>query len=318
MSPLEAVRTLLRIARDGERTLIMGVLNVTPDSFSDGGRFASADAALLRAEKMLADGTDILDIGGESTRPATFTSHAPLPADEEGQRILPVIAAIARRFPDAVISVDTYKADVARAAVDAGACFINDISALRADPDMGAFAAETGLPVCLMHLPGLPTRIDPHPAYGDIVADVCSHLRERAAAAREYGIAEENIVLDPGFGFGKSAAQNLELIRRLRELTVLGFPLLVGMSRKSTIGKVLGNLPADDRIEGTAATVALAIAYGAAIVRVHDVREMTRVARMSDAIVRGTYVTPESDRKDERKRAAGAVPGHTKSGEPLT
>jgi dihydropteroate synthase len=287
VSAIEAIRSLLRAARRGERTLIMGVLNVTPDSFSDGGRFLGAAAAVEAAEQMLADGADILDVGGESTRPATFTSHAPLPAGEEQRRILPVVSEIAQRFPDAPISVDTYKAAVARAAIDAGAVFVNDVSALRADPRMAPVVAEAGVPVCLMHLPGLPAAVKPCPAGEDVVALVRSHLAERATAARQAGIDAENIVLDPGFGFGKSASQNLELMRRLRELTDLGYPLLVGMSRKSTIGKVLGGLPVGERIEGTASTVALAIAYGAAIVRVHDVREMSRVARMSDAIVRG-------------------------------
>ena len=284
---LENIRGLLQIARAGERTLVMGILNLTPDSFSDGGSYATVDAALKAADRMLNEGADILDIGGESTRPSTFASHAPLPPDEEKRRILPVIEAIARRFPAIPISVDTYKADVARCAVEAGAVFINDISALRADPDMAPLLAETDLPVCLMHMPGLPTDLPRDPEYGDVVAEVRSHLRERAEFARSAGIRPENIVLDPGFGFGKTVPQNLDLLRRLHELTDLGYPLLSGMSRKSTIGRVLGDLPPSDRIEGTAATVAMSIAYGAAIVRVHDVREMARVARMSDAVVRG-------------------------------
>jgi dihydropteroate synthase len=286
MSALEALRGLLQTARRGERTLIMGVLNVTPDSFSDGGRFSALEAAVEHAGRMAAEGADILDVGGESTRPATFSSHAPLPPDEEKRRILPVVAAIARQLPSLPISVDTYKAEVASAALEAGAVMINDISALRADISMAAVAAGARVPVCLMHLPGLPTQIDRDPNYGDVVAAVKSHLRERAEAALRAGIDPDNIVLDPGFGFGKSTAQNLELMRRLGELTDLGYPLLVGMSRKSTIGKVLGDAPPSERLEGTAATVALAIAYGASIVRVHDVGAMTRVARMSDAIVR--------------------------------
>ena len=287
MSPLEIVRSLLAIARQGRRTLIMGVLNVTPDSFSDGGRFFRPNDALVAAEQMLSDGADILDIGGESTRPVTFNSNAPLPEDEEKRRILPVITSLARRFPQAVISVDTYKASVAQAALDAGAVVINDISALRADKQMAMVAAAASVPVCLMHLPGLPARLTPNPQYVDVVADVARHLAERATAAIQAGILPDNILLDPGIGFGKNVVQNLELLRRLNELTRLGYPLLVGTSRKSTIGKVLGDLGPDDRLEGTAATVALCIAGGAAVVRVHDVREMTRVARMSDAIVRG-------------------------------
>jgi len=305
MTALETVRNLLQLARGGKRTLIMGVLNITPDSFSDGGCFAAVDAALAGAEQMLRDGADILDIGGESTRPATFTSHAPLPSDEEKRRILPVIEAIARRFPEAPISVDTYKADVARSALEIGAVFVNDISALRADSEMAPLIAKTGAVVCLMHMPGLPTDIPRNPEYGDVVEDVRAYLAERAEAALDAGIAPENIVLDPGFGFGKTAEQNLELLRCLRELTDLGYPLLVGTSRKSTIGKVLGGLPPSERKEGTAATVALSIAYGASIVRVHDVLEMARVARMSDAVVRGTFSTDYTDFTDNSKSSHG-------------
>ena len=281
------LQTLLDAARAGRRTLIMGVLNVTPDSFSDGGRFFTPDAALLQAERMVAEGADILDIGGESTRPATFTTGAPLDADEELRRILPIIRALSERMPAIPISVDTYKARVARQAVEAGAAMINDISALRADSAMAATVAELGTPVCLMHMPGLPTALPSTPVYTDVVQEVRGHLNERTEAALAAGIAPENIVIDPGIGFGKTVAHNLELLRRLRELTTPLYPLLLGASRKSTIGKVLGDLPPEDRLEGTAATVALSIANGAAIVRVHDVKEMTRVARMSDAIVRG-------------------------------
>jgi dihydropteroate synthase len=282
-----ALAELLTAARQGRRTLVMGILNVTPDSFSDGGHYFDPHAALECAAQMVADGADLLDIGGESTRPATFTSAAPLPADEEQRRILPVIAALAARLPAVPLSVDTYKAAVAHAAVLAGATMVNDISALRADPHMAATVAELGVPVCLMHMPGLPTALPPHPHYDDVVAEVSAHLRQRAEAALSAGIPPEAIVLDPGIGFGKSAQHNLELLRRQPELLSLGYPLLLGTSRKSIIGKVLGDLPPQDRLEGTAATVAIAIANGAAIVRVHDVKAMTRVARMADAIVRG-------------------------------
>jgi dihydropteroate synthase len=283
----EALAELLATARQGSRTLVMGILNVTPDSFSDGGQYADPQAALEHAAQMVADGADILDVGGESTRPATFTTASPLPADEEMHRILPVIAALAARLPAVPISVDTYKAAVARAAIQAGAAMVNDISALRADPNMAAAVAETGVPVCLMHMLGLPTALPPNPHYDDVVAEVGAHLRQRAEAALSVGIAPTAIILDPGIGFGKTAQHNLELLRRQRELLDLGYPLLLGTSRKSFIGKVLGGLPSEDRLEGTAATVAIAIANGAAIVRVHDVRAMTRVARMADAIVRG-------------------------------
>ncbi len=283
----DKIRELLEIARAGRRTLVMGILNVTPDSFSDGGLFLDAAEAVSRARQMVDEGADILDIGGESTRPATFASHAPLPADEELRRILPVLDALRDRLPHIPLSVDTYKASVAEQALERGAAMINDISALRADADMAPLLARAAVPVCLMHLPGLPAAIPPDPAYGDVVQDVIEHLRERAEFAVASGILPHNIVLDPGIGFGKNASQNLELLRRLRELTALDYPLLLGTSRKATIGKVLGGLPPHDRLEGTAATVALSIANGAAIVRVHDVRAMTRVARMSDAIVRG-------------------------------
>jgi dihydropteroate synthase len=283
----QTLRALLAVARSGQRTLVMGVLNVTPDSFSDGGRFLEPAAARAHAEQMVAEGADLLDIGGESTRPSTFTSLTSLPPEEELRRILPVIEAIAAQFPALPLSVDTYKAAVAREAVAAGAAMVNDISALRADPDMTPTVAGLGVPVCLMHLLGLPMALPPHPHYEDVVAEVREHLRERAAAAQAADILPEDIVLDPGIGFGKTAAHNLELLRRLRELMDLGYPLLVGTSRKSTIGAVLGGLPPEERLEGTAATIAISIANGAAIVRVHDVKAMARVARMSDAIVRG-------------------------------
>jgi len=278
---------LLAHARAGKRTLVMGILNVTPDSFSDGGSYHNPLQALERAEQMAAEGADILDIGGESSRPATFASHAPLPVEEELRRIIPVLEALASRLPALPLSVDTYKAVVARRAVEAGAAMINDISALRADPAMVSTVSDLGVAVCLMHLPGLPTAILSDPGYDDVVQEVADHLRERAAFCVAAGIVGEQIILDPGIGFGKTVAQNLELLRRLRELTALGYPLLLGTSRKSTIGTVLGGLPPEDRLEGTAATVALSIANGAAIVRVHDVKEMARVVRMTDAIVRG-------------------------------
>ena len=282
------LRQLLATARGGERTLLMGVLNVTPDSFSDGGLYFDPEKAVAHAAQMIADGADLLDIGGESTRPATFATQTPLPAAEELRRVLPVIAAVSQSFPETPLSIDTYKAEVAAQALEAGAALINDISALRADAEMASVAANAGVPVCLMHLLGLPMQIPADPQYVDVVAEVSDHLRARAEFALAAGIAAENILLDPGIGFGKDVAQNLELLRRLRELTEIGFPLLVGTSRKSTIGKVLGGLAPGDRIEGTAASVAISIANGAALVRVHDVKKMARVVRMSDAIVRGS------------------------------
>ena len=240
---LRRLNALLEAARRGERTLIMGVLNITPDSFSDGGQYFAPEAALSRAAQMIADGADILDIGGESTRPATFATHTPLSPQEELRRIQPTLAALAERFPETPLSVDTYKAETAREALREGAVMINDISALRADPEMAGLLAGVEVPVCLMHLLGLPMSIPVVPVYEEVVREVRHHLQERAAAAREAGILPQNIVLDPGIGFGKTAEQNLELLRRQRELTALGYPLLIGTSRKSTIGKVLGGLP---------------------------------------------------------------------------
>jgi dihydropteroate synthase len=263
----------------GERTYIMGILNVTPDSFSGDGTGSDVDAAVRQAVRFQEEGADIIDIGGESTRPPSiYEGSEPLSADEEAARIIPVIEAV-RRETDLPLSIDTYKAVVARAAVDAGANMINDVWAFQRDPDMAKVAADTGLPVVLMH--------NQHgTVYTDLVPDVIDSLRQRAEAAVTAGVRRENIIIDPGMGFGKTAEHNLELLRRLDELDVLGVPLLVGMSRKSTIGYVL-DLPVDDRVEGTAATVALSIAGGADIVRVHDVKEMVRAARMTDAIVRG-------------------------------
>lgn len=260
----------------------MGVLNVTPDSFSDGGLFLDPSNALRQAERMAEEGADILDVGGESTRPGAD----PLPPEEELARILPVIRAVAARLP-VPISVDTYKARVAREAIQTGAVMVNDISALMFDPEMAPTVAALQVPVCLMHIKGTPKNMQQNPTYDDVVTEVRDWLRERAAAARAAGVAEEDIIIDPGFGFGKTVEHNLEILRRLREFTTLGYPLLIGTSRKSTIGKVLGDLPPHERLEGTAATVALSIANGASIVRVHDVKEMARVARMADAVVRG-------------------------------
>ena len=260
--------------RWGSRTYLMGVVNVTPDSFSGDGIAGDPSAAADLAERMTADGADIIDVGGESTRPGA----APVGADEELRRVLPAIEAIVRRV-DVPVSVDTSKASVAEAALAAGAALINDVWALGADPRIAAVAAEAGTPVVLMHN-------GRGAAYRDLVPDVIGSLRSSIAAAEEAGVGPESIIVDPGIGFGKTPEQNLELLRRLGELRVLGRPVLVGASRKSTIGLVLDLTP-EERIEGGAATVAIAIANGADIVRVHDVKEMARVAKMSDAIVRG-------------------------------
>lgn len=272
----------LEPARAGTRTLVMGILNVTPDSFSDGGRFLSPQAAVSRALRMEEEGADLLDVGGESTRPGS----EPVSEAEEMRRVLPVVEALSGRL-SIPLSIDTTKAAVARSALGAGARMVNDISAMTFDPEMERVVAEAGCAVCLMHIRGRPKTMQETPRYTDVVTEVKGWLSERARAAVRVGIPKKNVVLDPGYGFGKTLEHNLELLRRQRELCELGYPVLSGWSRKSTIGKALGDLPVEERLEGTAACVALSIANGASIVRVHDVKAMVRVARMTDAIVRG-------------------------------
>jgi dihydropteroate synthase len=262
------------------RTHLMGVVNVTPDSFSDGGQFADPARAGEHALELVAAGADIVDIGGESTRPGAL----PVSVGEELGRILPVIEEVARKS-DAPISVDTYKADVADAALSAGAAMVNDISALRFDPRMVEIVASRGAPVVLMHMKGTPRNMQTDPRYDDVLDEVFRFLAERVGFAQEAGIGPERIVVDPGIGFGKRLRDNLVLLNRIGEFSALGCPVLVGPSRKSFIGTTL-DLPVDERLEGTAAAVAVAIVGGAHIVRVHDVKEMSRVARMVDAIVR--------------------------------
>ena len=263
----------------GSRTYVMGVINVTPDSFSGDGVGTDADAAARQAVDFEEWGVDIVDVGGESTRPASIYEGAkPVSADEELSRVIPAIKAMAGvlRVP---ISIDTYRASVAREAIAAGASMLNDVWALQRDPDIAGVAARAGVPVVLMHN-------QEGTEYDDPVPDVIGGLRDRVERAVQAGVDVQKIIVDPGIGFGKTAEQNLEILRRLEEFGQLGRPLLIGTSRKSTIGYVL-DLPVDQRIEGTAATVALSTAGGADIVRVHDVKEMVRVARMSDAVVRG-------------------------------
>ena len=263
----------------GSRTYVMGVVNVTPDSFSGDGLAHDADAALEQALRFQAEGADIIDVGGESTRPG----HTPVSADEEIRRVVPVIRLLASRL-HVPISVDTYKLKVAREALAAGASMINDVWGLKREPALADLAAREGAPIILMHNQN-------GTAYADLLSDVVASLHASMKTALEAGVPPENVILDPGLGFGKTAEHNLELLRRLSELRSIGRPLLVGTSRKSTIGLVL-DLPVEERLEGTAATVALAIAGGADVVRVHDVRAMSRVARMSDAIVRGWTAPP--------------------------
>jgi dihydropteroate synthase len=254
----------------------MAILNVTPDSFSGDGLAEQAPAAVAAAaERAAADGADLLDLGAESTRPG----HQPVSAADELARLLPALATVRPRVA-LPISVDTSKAAVAEAALAAGADLVNDVRGLRRDPDLASIVARAGVPVVVMH-------DVPPDGRGDLLTSVLRELSRRLDAALAAGIAWDKLIVDPGFGFGKEWRQNLELLRRLGELRALGRPILAGTSRKSTIGKVLG-LPPEDRLEGTAATVALAVAGGADIVRVHDVRAMARIARMSDAVVRGT------------------------------
>ena len=268
----------------GERTLVMGVLNVTPDSFSDGGKFLSLEKAVERALAIEHAGADILDIGGESTRPGSGGASAA----EEVSRVLPVLEALRGRLK-IPISIDTRKASVAEIALGAGAEIVNDISGLKNDPELATVAARHGAPIILMHMRGTPRTMQKMPFAKDVVKDVVTGLKESAAIARKAGIAKAQILLDPGIGFGKSHAQNYELLARLPELAKLGYPLLVGTSRKGFIGTTLAHggkpLSAEERIWGTAATVAASILNGAHIVRVHDVGEMVQVSRVSDALL---------------------------------
>ena len=257
----------------GKRTYVMGIVNLTPDSFSGDGLNGDVAAAVALARRMEADGADIIDVGAESTRPGS----APVTAEEEAARLLPALTAICEAV-GIPVSVDTYKAKVADQAIAAGATMVNDVWGALADADMARLIADAGVPAILMHN-------QRKAQYADLVPDVIAGLRRIADHALAAGVSRRNIILDPGIGFGKTADHNLELLRRLPELRGLGFPLLLGVSRKSTIGRVLG-LPEHDRLEGTAAAVAMSIAGGADIVRVHDVKEMARVARMTDAIVR--------------------------------
>lgn len=273
----------------GQRTLVMGILNVTPDSFSDGGKFLSRDRAVGHGLQMLDDGADILDIGGESTRPGVRVADSGVPAEEELRRIMPVIQDILRERPDAVLSVDTYKAEVARAAVNAGADIVNDVSALRWDPRMPETVADLRCGVILMHTRGRPEEWKTLPPSSDIVAEVKEDFVEWTNAAIAKGIRRERIVLDPGFGFGKKFEGNYPLLAGLSKLHELGFPLLAGTSRKSFIGRTLARHGKDARVEdrlyGTLATVTASILQGAHIVRVHDVRPVVEAAKIADEIL---------------------------------
>jgi dihydropteroate synthase len=284
----------------GSRTYVMGILNVTPDSFSGDGLIPSlpveesrgegVEPAVTQAKEFLLNGADILDVGGESTRPGS----QPVNADDEMERVIPVITAIKREFPEALISIDTYKAKVAEAAFQAGAQILNDVWALRADPKLASVAAAFRVPVILMHNRSNPASVEVREqvgnayigsTYENLMEDVKRELLVSVELAKKAGVEESHIILDPGIGFGKTREHNLELINRLNEIRALGFPVLLGPSRKSFIGFTL-DLPPDQRVEGTAATIAVGIVRGADIIRVHDVKEMARVAKMTDVIVR--------------------------------
>lgn len=250
-----------------DQPLIMGVLNVTPDSFSDGGRFSTQDHAIAQARKLVADGAAIIDVGGESTRPGAD----PVPLDVELERVIPVVAAL-RAELGVVVSIDTSKPEVMSAAVAAGAGMINDINGLRGPGAMDV-AAGSGAAVCVMHMQGTPRSMQKQPQYRDVVAEVAGFLSGQAEALRDRGVAPERIVLDPGFGFGKTLEHNIALFRGLPALTAIGYPVLVGVSRKSMIGSLLGGRPIEDRLVGSVSAAMLAAGAGVCILRVHDVRE---------------------------------------------
>jgi dihydropteroate synthase len=260
------------------RTHIMGVLNVTPDSFSDGGRFFDINLAVEHGLKLAREGADIIDIGGESTRPGS----EPISVAEEIRRIVPLIKRLSERI-EIPISVDTYKSQVAAKALEAGAEIINDISALKFDSQMVAVAHQSDCPVILMHIKGTPKHMQDSPVYRDVVSEIKHYFQEQIASAKEAGLDECKLILDPGIGFGKSFDHNIEILRELASLSGLGLPVMVGVSRKSFIGKIL-DLPAEERLEGSLAVLAFAILRGANLVRVHDVGESVRVARVIDQL----------------------------------
>lgn len=278
----EKLQTVLSDGRvlNYDKVLIMGILNITPDSFYENSRTA-IEEVVAKAGQMLADGADILDIGGESTRPGSEA----VAAEEEQARVLPVIEALRKAYPDAVISVDTYRASTARLAIEAGADIINDISAMEADAEMIDVVCETKAPIILMHMRGTPKDMQTQCEYKNVVEEVAVYLAERANLLRERGVGADKIILDPGIGFAKNAEQNLKLMRDLHALTSFGYPVLLAASRKGTIGKVLGDLPAEERLEGTIATSCQAVYAGANMVRVHDVKENLRAVRMLEAIL---------------------------------
>lgn len=274
------VRAKDRTIEINDRPLVMGVVNVTPDSFFDGGRYATPDAAIRHALRLAEEGADLLDIGAESTRPGSDS----IDEGEERRRLMPVVTAVAKAV-SIPISVDTMKATVARAALEAGAVIVNDVSALQADPAMAEVVATTGAGVVLMHMQGSPRTMQKAPVYDDVVGEVAEFFRERMRFCRDRGIEQDQIVLDPGIGFGKLLLHNLTLLGQLETFVSFGRPILVGVSMKSFIGQVVGR-PVEERSWGTAAAIALAVSKGAGILRVHDVKAMKEVVAMAAAITR--------------------------------
>jgi dihydropteroate synthase len=275
-----------------EKTYVMGILNVTPDSFSDGGLHLDKSAAIRRALQMVEDGADIIDIGGESTRPCS----EPVAVEEELKRTIPVIEALAKKI-SVPLSIDTCKSEVARMALDAGASIVNDISGLRFDTQMAKVVSKRKVPVVIMHIKGAPRDMQKNPVYEALIPEIMDYLRGGIRLALESGVAEDRIIIDPGIGFGKTTEHNLEIIHNLREFTFLGTPLLIGPSRKAFTGRVLGGVPPEGRLEGTAAAVAISIINGANMVRVHDVKEMVKVAKVADAIKRMRISNEETEEK---------------------
>jgi dihydropteroate synthase len=269
-----------RILDLSSRTHLMGILNVTPDSFSDGGEFFKYDDAVRQGIKMAEEGADMIDVGGESTRPGSD----PVTIEEELSRVIPVIEALSKEI-DIPISIDTYKSQIAKKALDAGAEMINDISALRFDPHMKKIASEYQVPIVLMHIKGTPKNMQENPYYDDVIEEITEYLQESIQLAKEAGIQKENIIIDPGIGFGKRLEDNLNILKNLKKFSILDCPILVGTSRKSFIGKIL-DLPVEERLEGSLAALAVSIMNGANIVRVHDVKESKRVIRLVDAVVK--------------------------------
>ncbi|WP_162266168.1 dihydropteroate synthase [Clostridium botulinum] len=277
-----AVKTVLRDGREinYENLKVMAIINCTPDSFYEGSRKNSIEEALKTAERMLKEGAEILDIGGESTRPGSY----PVDEEEEIKRVVPVIREIKNKFKDVIISIDTYRANTAKAAIEAGADIVNDISAMKYDENMVKVVKEYNVPVILMHVKGKPKDMQIDPVYGDLMKEIHLYFNERIDYCKAHGISEDKIILDPGIGFGKTVEHNLKIMNRIEELKSFNLPVLLAASRKATIGKVLGDLPTEERLEGTIALSCLAVDAGIQMVRVHDVKENIRAIRMLEAV----------------------------------